>query len=121
MPLRIGYARWLRAAFADTRWDIHDVATDDDIVVIRSTASSRHTGAVRPLRRVRGRGAGHAADRPGLLHHSDPLVPRRRRQGDRALGEPRRYGHGAAARLGTAKPALPDPHGAGHAPRLRTR
>ncbi len=44
MPLRIGYARWLRAAFADTRWDIHDVATDDDIVVIRSTASSRHTG-----------------------------------------------------------------------------
>ncbi len=37
-------ALWLRAAFADMRWDIHQVAADDDLVVVHSTASSRHTG-----------------------------------------------------------------------------
>ena len=37
-------ALWLRAAFADMRWDIHEAAADGDIVVIHSTASSRHAG-----------------------------------------------------------------------------
>jgi len=37
-------ALWLRAALADMRWDIHQVAADGDIVVIHSTASGRHTG-----------------------------------------------------------------------------
>ena len=37
-------ALWLRAALADMRWDIHQVAADGDIVVVHATASGRHTG-----------------------------------------------------------------------------
>jgi predicted ester cyclase len=37
-------ALWLRGAFSDLRWDIHEVAADGDLVVIHSTMSGRHTG-----------------------------------------------------------------------------
>ncbi len=37
-------ALWLRAAFADMRWDIDQVAADGDIVVVHATGTSRHTG-----------------------------------------------------------------------------
>jgi predicted ester cyclase len=37
-------ARWLRAAFADLDFDIHDVATDADLVVVHSTMSGRQVG-----------------------------------------------------------------------------
>ncbi len=37
-------ALWLRGAFSDLRWDVHDVAADGDLVAIHCTMSGRHTG-----------------------------------------------------------------------------
>jgi predicted ester cyclase len=37
-------AQWLRRAFSDLRWDIHEVAADGDLVAVHSTMSGRHTG-----------------------------------------------------------------------------
>ncbi len=37
-------ALWLRAAFADLRWDIHEVVAEDDLVVLRATMNGRQTG-----------------------------------------------------------------------------
>jgi predicted ester cyclase len=37
-------ARWLRAAYADLRHEIHDVVAEGDIVVMHTTMSGRHTG-----------------------------------------------------------------------------
>ena len=39
-------ALWLRHAFADLRWDVHQIAADGDILVICCTWSGRH---VRPF------------------------------------------------------------------------
>jgi predicted ester cyclase len=39
-----GVARWLRDAFADLRWDVHEAIAQDDLVVVRCTMSGRHTG-----------------------------------------------------------------------------
>jgi predicted ester cyclase len=39
-----GVARWLRAAWQDLDWEIHDVLAEDDLVVVRCTMSGRHTG-----------------------------------------------------------------------------
>jgi predicted ester cyclase len=38
-------ALWLRGAFSQLRWDIHEVAGDDDLVVVHCTMSGRHTGS----------------------------------------------------------------------------
>jgi len=35
---------WLRGAFSDLRWDIHEVAADGDLVAVHATMSGRHTG-----------------------------------------------------------------------------
>jgi predicted ester cyclase len=37
-------ALWLRAAYADLRWDINEVVVDGDLVVVHATMSGRHTG-----------------------------------------------------------------------------
>jgi len=37
-------ALWLRDAYADLRFDIHDVVAEDDTVVLHGTMSGRHTG-----------------------------------------------------------------------------
>src|SRR5215470_333099 len=37
-------ALWLRGAFSDLRWDIHEVAASGDLVAVHSTVSGRHTG-----------------------------------------------------------------------------
>jgi predicted ester cyclase len=37
-------ARWLRAAFADLDFDIHDVVTDGELVVVHCTMSGRQVG-----------------------------------------------------------------------------
>lgn len=37
-------AQWLRAAFSGLRWEIHEVAEHDDLVVVHATMSGRHTG-----------------------------------------------------------------------------
>ena len=37
-------AHWLRAAFADLVFDVHDVATDGDLVVVHCTMSGRQVG-----------------------------------------------------------------------------
>lgn len=44
------------------------------------------------------------------LGHAGPLVPARRRQDHRALGEPRRHDHGTAARLDPAEPSATCSH-----------
>jgi predicted ester cyclase len=37
-------AMWLRGAFSDLRWEVHETVADGDLVVIHSTMSGRHTG-----------------------------------------------------------------------------
>jgi predicted ester cyclase len=37
-------AQWLRTAFSDLTWEIHDVAHDNDLVVVHATMSGRQTG-----------------------------------------------------------------------------
>ena len=37
-------ALWLRDAYADLRWDVHDVVAEGDVVVLHATMSGRHTG-----------------------------------------------------------------------------
>ena len=37
-------ALWMREAFSELHWDIHDVVQDGDLVVVHTTMSGRHTG-----------------------------------------------------------------------------
>ena len=37
-------ARWLRTAFSDLTWQVHDVVHDHDLVVVHATMSGRQTG-----------------------------------------------------------------------------
>lgn len=37
-------AVWLRKAFSDLRWDVHQLVAEGDVVVLHSTMSGRHTG-----------------------------------------------------------------------------
>jgi ketosteroid isomerase-like protein len=37
-------ALWLREAFADLDWEIHDVVVQDDLAVVHCTMSGRHAG-----------------------------------------------------------------------------
>ena len=37
-------ARWLRSAFSELAWEIHDAVQDGDLVVVHSTMSGRQTG-----------------------------------------------------------------------------
>jgi len=37
-------ARWLRTAFSELTWEVHDVAHDNDLVVVHATMSGRQTG-----------------------------------------------------------------------------
>ena len=37
-------ARWLRGAFSELAWEIHDVVHDGDLVVVHATMSGRQTG-----------------------------------------------------------------------------
>jgi predicted ester cyclase len=37
-------AQWLRAAFSDLHFEIHEAAEQDDLVVFHATMSGRHTG-----------------------------------------------------------------------------
>jgi predicted ester cyclase len=37
-------ALWLRAAFADLAWEIHEVVADGDLIAVHATMSGRHTG-----------------------------------------------------------------------------
>src|SRR6476661_5059559 len=37
-------AQWLREAFADLTWDIHEVVVDGDLVAIHATMSGRQVG-----------------------------------------------------------------------------
>jgi predicted ester cyclase len=37
-------ALWLRDAYAELRWDIHDIVAGGDLVVLHATMSGRHTG-----------------------------------------------------------------------------
>ncbi|MFC8045159.1 ester cyclase [Nocardia sp. NPDC057353] len=37
-------ALWLRAAYSDLHWEVHDTVVDGDLVVVHATMSGRHTG-----------------------------------------------------------------------------
>jgi predicted ester cyclase len=37
-------ARWLRSAFSELAWEIHDAVQDGDLVVVHATMSGRQTG-----------------------------------------------------------------------------
>ncbi|MGV9664162.1 ester cyclase [Nocardia niigatensis] len=37
-------ARWLRSAYTDLRWDIHEVAVDGDLVALHTTMHGRQIG-----------------------------------------------------------------------------
>lgn len=37
-------ARWLRTAFSDLSWQVHEVVQDHDLVVVHGTMSARQTG-----------------------------------------------------------------------------
>ena len=37
-------AVWLRGAFSDLRWDIHQIVAENDLVVVHAVMSGRHTG-----------------------------------------------------------------------------
>lgn len=37
-------ARWLRTAFTELAWEIHDAVEEDDLVVVHATMSGRQTG-----------------------------------------------------------------------------
>ncbi|HEU0089601.1 MAG TPA: ester cyclase [Pseudonocardiaceae bacterium] len=39
-------ALWVRDAFADLHWEIHDVIAEGDLVALHCTMSGRHTGTV---------------------------------------------------------------------------
>ena len=46
-------ALWLRDAFADLRWTIHEVVAEGDLVAVHCTMSGQHVRAVRGVRRGR--------------------------------------------------------------------
>ena len=98
-------ALWLRAAFADLRYDIHHAVADGDLVAVNTTMNGRH---VAPWAVYTGDGA---VDNP------IPLVPNRRRPDHRALGEPRRSRDGQATRVDPADAGLPVQDGPGEAAR----
>ncbi|MFI9509635.1 ester cyclase [Nocardia sp. NPDC052566] len=37
-------ARWLRDAYSELAWEIHDVVAEGDLVVLHATMSGKHTG-----------------------------------------------------------------------------
>jgi hypothetical protein len=77
-------AVWLQQAYADLRWEIHEVVAKRDLVAVHCTMSGRHVGDF-----VSFDAAGAVADGRDVRDHADPLVPRRRRPDHRALGQPR--------------------------------
>src|ERR1043165_6996135 len=40
----VATAHWLRAAFADLAFEIHDTVADGDLIAVHCTMSGRHTG-----------------------------------------------------------------------------
>ena len=95
---------WLRDAFADLRWEIHEVVAEGDLAAVHCTMSGRHVRTFVGYDEDAQVEGGVSGNRQALRHHPDPLAAHRRRPGDRALGQPRRPGHGVPARLGAPTP-----------------
>jgi hypothetical protein len=82
-------AHWLRAAFADLDFDIHDVATDGDLVVVHCTKSGRQIGTLLAYDE-RGEVAQALPSKGRTLAITQThLVPDQGQSGRRALGQPR--------------------------------
>src|SRR5215469_9400312 len=100
-------ALWLRAAFAGLHYDIHHAIADDNLVAVDSTMNGRH---VAPWAVYTGDGAVDTVFPPTKQDlRDDPiaLVPHRRWQDHRALGQPRRPRDGPATRLDPSHAGLP--------------
>ena len=110
-------ARWLASAFADLAFDIDTVVVEGDLVVTHGTMSGRQTGDF-VIWTPRGQGrAGVRSDGEDVRGPPRPLRPDARRPGGRALGGPRRPGHGPPAGLGPALAVVPAPLRRGDLPR----
>ena len=109
-------ALWLRSWFDDLAFEIHDIVAEGDLVVVHNTMSGRHTGVATIYGPDGGieqamppTGKRFATTQTHWFRLRDGLV-------DRALGQPRRPGHGDAARLDPAVASLPRQDGGGDAP-----
>ena len=109
-------ALWLRDAFADLDFEVHTVVAEEDLVVVHNTMTGVHARAFVGYKPDGTVDQAFPADRPLVRLDPDALAARARRPGRRALGEPRRHGHGAPARLDPALSRLPRAHGARDAP-----
>ena len=72
-------ARWLRTAFSDLTWTVHDGRARQRLVVVHATMSGRQAGpfvAYRPDGEI----AAVFPPRGRTFGHADPLVPHARRQ-----------------------------------------
>ena len=109
-------ALWLRGAFDELAFEIHDVVAEGDLVVVHNTMSGRHTGVFT----IYGPNGEVTQAMPptgqAVRHDADALDAGQGRQGDRALGQPRRPGHGDAAGVGPAVAVVPGQDGARHPP-----
>lgn len=74
-------AQWLRAAYGELAWEIHDVVADGDLVVLHTTMSGRQTGTfvvfdddARPLHAFPPTGRRFAATQTHWLRFADGMV-----------------------------------------------
>ena len=105
-------AQWLRTAFSDLTFEVHEIVEDGDLVVVHNTMSGRHAGdfvswdhgQIKVVMPPTGRE--FASTQTHWLRFRDGLL-------DRALGQPGRLRHRRAARLGASQPGVPVPAGPG--------
>jgi predicted ester cyclase len=98
-------ALWLRAAYADLRWAVHDVVAEGDLVVLHATMSGRHVGTFvsydangRPAQAFPPTGKAFASTQTHWLRLADGKVIEHWANRDDL---------GTATQLGWAPPALP--------------
>ena len=94
-------AEWLRAAFSGLRWEVHEAVERDDLVVLHVTMHGHHTGDFVTYQ------PGTATVDAAMPPTGKPFAvtqthwcPHPGRHDHRALGQPRRPGHGQASRMG---------------------
>ena len=67
-------AEWLRGAFDDLHWEIHEVIAEGDIVVVHCTMQGRHTGVFVDYDEDAKVGQALPAHRQDVREHADALA-----------------------------------------------